>query len=530
MASFSEQHLATYCPGSKVSNHGESGATAADLRELLEVVTPDAVKGYSHIWLSIGGNDVLESSCSISPPRLKRRLDTIIARLRAIAPTIQIVLTGYCLPSAYIPGCDSPSALDILAQAMKAVAHSFSGVTFVDSSFECGASASGLLSDSAYFVDSVHLNEIGYCRVFSQPELQSAFGCAPAQFCCDDVFLAEGAVQIVPGAGGGSSSACAGNTNQKPTPAPTSPPTPNGQSVPTFDWGICGGGQGEFTVDLRQAGIGQHLGVISSNKVNVVIELTAEEDLDIQLYDTEAPGWDVDRYPEGKAVVAWCKGDCHYGLMAGANDEEIEYRNMTVRYSGYNGQNGRLRDEYIHLKGSTPSPFSMSVLAFVAGKATVRYSWDDTHSACCRGTAACGGKFEASVPKQESVVIGDVPVGKKDLVIELRSDKDVDIQLYDLESTYTHPETGISEPKAIVAWCKGTCNKGVLGGSSFVGSTEYEGLKYEYSGYGEVNGKKGHEYIRIHGFTNRKLRMTTFGYASGIAEVEYSYWDATFQV
>ena len=126
----------------------------------------------------------------------------------------------------------------------------------------------------------------------------------------------------------------------------------------------------------------------------------------------------------------------------------------------------------------------------------------DWGSDCSQGN----GHFSQQISSQAVVFIGEIPLNKQNVVIELNSDQDVDIQLFD-------KETGT----AIVAW-----PMGMLSGP-WAESTEYKGLEYEYSGYNGVNGEYGHEYIRINGVTNRVLVMQAFGYRSGDAIVNYAF-------
>jgi len=121
--------------------------------------------------------------------------------------------------------------------------------------------------------------------------------------------------------------------------------------------------------------------------------------------------------------------------------------------------------------------------------------------------------------------IGSIPTGKGDLRVELVSDVDVDVQLYDTDDTSTFRGNG----QAIVSYCSSnekadpTKNCGGLGGPKPETFT-YGGLPYSYSGYdGDQEGGKGIEYIEIDGVTNRNLMMYFYGYEAGNATVTYSY-------
>lgn len=118
------------------------------------------------------------------------------------------------------------------------------------------------------------------------------------------------------------------------------------------------------------------------------------------------------------------------------------------------------------------------------------------------------GAFEQFIPLDQTSEVGTIPIGKADVTIALTAADDVDIQLIDAI-------TGVG----IIAWPSGQ-----LSGPSEA-CTTWEGVEYCYSGYngGQASGTYGHEWIEIHGVTNRELVMRAFGYAAGDADVAYSF-------
>jgi len=90
------------------------------------------------------------------------------------------------------------------------------------------------------------------------------------------------------------------------------------------------------------------------------------------------------------------------------------------------------------------------------------------------------------------------------LEINLTSDKDVDIRLYDNDTKIVHWPYGL-----------------LSGGSA--GTVSYNETNISYSGFNGVNGELGHEYIRVDGVTQSLLTMKAFGYKAGYATVEYSW-------
>ena len=289
-----------------------------------------------------------------------------------------------------------------------------------------------------------------------------------------------------------------------------------------FNWGAgCGGGNGTFSVNLTTSGQLVDVGTIPAGKWNVRVYLSATSDVDVQIFDTD----DTSTFPEGKALVAWCANakTCNIGeLGSDEGSGTTLYKNMNVKYSGYGGTNNQPGKEYVLIDGKTAATLSMKAFAFEAGVAKVDYSWDRVQTKCCLGIAPCTGHFSMAVPKDATVNIGDIPKGKKDLRVQLYSEKDVDIQLYDLEDT-----SNFAEGKAIIGYCDTTgCNQGLLGNND--GTTEsatYKALSYEYSGYEGIKGQQGNEHLVVHGISNTKLSMRAFGYAAGQALVSYSYYE-----
>lgn len=138
-----------------------------------------------------------------------------------------------------------------------------------------------------------------------------------------------------------------------------------------------------------------------------------------------------------------------------------------------------------------------SVPTLVGSTAHASFDW----GSACDGVR---GEFEQRIRKGESVEVGKIPAGKKEVRISLESNRDVDIQLV--------TENG----EEIVAWPDGLLN------GPTAGSTTHNGVEYIYSGYDGVDGKKGHEYIKVAGLTGEPLVMKAFGYKSGKAKVAYS--------
>ncbi len=116
------------------------------------------------------------------------------------------------------------------------------------------------------------------------------------------------------------------------------------------------------------------------------------------------------------------------------------------------------------------------------------------------------GSFAQFIPQSVTTTIGDIPKRKRNVRIELQSDRDVDVQLIDKASG-----------TEIIAWPSGLLN----------GPTEecttFDQVEYCYSGYNGDGVNLGHEWIEVRGNTNRELAMKAYGYQSGDASVEYTW-------
>jgi len=252
-----------------------------------------------------------------------------------------------------------------------------------------------------------------------------------------------------------------------------------------FDWGdACDAGNGEFTQLIENKAIVE-VGEIPAGKANVRINLSANNDVDIQLYDKQT----------GHAIVAWPQGD-----LSGHAVQTTTYEGMTIEYSGYNGVGGDLGNEYIELQGDVTRPLVMKAYGYKAGDAEVTYTYEAAASCVDAGT----GEFTQDVVRYDVVNVGRIKQGKSNIRIQLKAANDLDIQLYD-------------GPVALIKWPDGK-----LSGSAKQTLT-YEGMTLEWSGWAGTNGAYGNEYITISGDVPAELSMRVFGYKEGQAEVRYAW-------
>jgi len=265
------------------------------------------------------------------------------------------------------------------------------------------------------------------------------------------------------------------------------------------------------------------VGIIPKGKYNVRVYLNSQSDLDINIYDLS----ETSRFSEGKAIVNFCfRPQDNCGVIGGSpSAQETNYKGMRILYSGFQGDGQNFGNEYIEILGETTVDISMKVYTYRTGQAKVNYNWDN--SPCCAGTAPCSGSFTVNVPSRGLVTLGDIPPGKKDVAILLTSASDIDIQLFDLDTkTLNGSQQGFEDGNAIVAWCPAPdCNKGILGMDPDEKSATYKGSTIIYSGFRGTGGMPGNEFVRVEGLTSSNMRMKVYGYTSGPAQVDYTYFN-----
>ena len=254
-----------------------------------------------------------------------------------------------------------------------------------------------------------------------------------------------------------------------------------------FDWGgACESGSGAFQ-QFIQKDVTVDVGDIPDNKRDVRIELKSDKDVDIQLIDVAT----------GTELIAWPNG-----MLKGEGEECSSFEGVEFCYSGYNGVDGQLGNEWIEIKGDTKRTMLMKAFGYAAGDADVTYSWKAVEGCVDSGS----GTFQQDIVKNDVVSVGIIPAGKTNIRIDLTSPEDVDVQLFD-------------GAIPLVQWPDGR-----LDGAAKQ-TLQYEGTTIEWSGYngGQSGSTKGNEYITIKGTLTRDLTMRAFGYAAGDAKVDYAW-------
>ncbi|MEC8052450.1 MAG: metallophosphoesterase [Myxococcota bacterium] len=270
--------------------------------------------------------------------------------------------------------------------------------------------------------------------------------------------------------------------------------TPAAVLADGFDWGEdCSDGNGSFSQYIAEEAI-IRVGEIPAGKRNVYVELRSPADVDVQLVDLST----------GTVVVGWPSG-----ILNGPTTAETSFGGNTIRYSGYNGLNGDLGYEVIEISGDLGRSFELRAFGYAAGNAEVSYSWEAPTN-CEDGGS---GSFNQAIAQNQITLVGTIPAGKANVLVELESlnGRDIDVQLY-------HGDV------KLVVWDPSN-NHGFLHGPGQE-TTNYRGMSITYSGYNGRSGNPGLEFIRIDGTTRVPLTVKVFGYQAGTAEVRYS-WGST---
>ena len=177
-AEFSEDYLETDCAGSTADNRGIGGTEAAEWGASFEDLAGRALdpSEYSHVWASIGGNDMLNVDCEEEgwasvPGALTAGFDTI----EAATPSLPKLVLGYAISAD--EGRCKPKDVARLNELLRAEAGSRALWTYVDTLDEGFGLPAEAYAPSRYFDDPIHPNRRGYEIIFSIPQVQAYFGC-----------------------------------------------------------------------------------------------------------------------------------------------------------------------------------------------------------------------------------------------------------------------------------------------------------------------------------------------------------------
>jgi hypothetical protein len=95
---------------------------------------------------------------------------------------------------------------------------------------------------------------------------------------------------------------------------------------------------------------------------NVLITLTSDSDIDLQLFEGETP------------LVYWAGDDDAKGLLSGADPESAEHEGLSMTYSGFSGTDTGPGHEFIKLQGTVPADLEVRVFGYQSGSAQISVS------------------------------------------------------------------------------------------------------------------------------------------------------------
>ena len=134
-----------------------------------------------------------------------------------------------------------------------------------------------------------------------------------------------------------------------------------GEAAVTYSWdappGCVDAGSGEFEQPVIKGEV-VNVGTIPEGKADVRIDLKAEADVDVQLFDGGIP---LVQWPDGR--------------LSKSGVQTLEYEGMTITWSGYDGDGTHKGYEYITIKGELSRTLTMRAFGYAAGTASVDYGW-----------------------------------------------------------------------------------------------------------------------------------------------------------
>lgn len=168
-----------------VRNEGRPGSTAEEWAQNEDAVRPFNREDYDYVWLSVGGNDFLESSCnSAFRAEISANIVRVIAKIVGATENenLKILFFGYSVPPLDLCGGGTTPGLYDSQTSFTRLAIETSEwadyVEVIDISDVFVTPESTPFSDDQWYDDTnVHLNDAGYEKLFSLESIQDFFGC-----------------------------------------------------------------------------------------------------------------------------------------------------------------------------------------------------------------------------------------------------------------------------------------------------------------------------------------------------------------
>jgi hypothetical protein len=234
------------------------------------------------------------------------------------------------------------------------------------------------------------------------------------------------------------------------------------------------------------------LGVITAGATDVLIDLSSASDIDLQLW------------ADAVALVGYATG----AELSGPSQQSVDWNGATITYSGYNGDGSGVGEEFIFIDGTLSEDLTILVSGFEAGAGELTWTadsdapWDvDVPEDVPTGAQ---GAADFDVAWGEVAVVGVVTAGATDVLIDLSSVSDVDLEL-------------LFGTTALVGYATGA----PLSGASQQ-SFDWNGVTITYSGFNGDGTGYGEEFIFIDGTLTEDLTVQVSGFQAGVGSVDWA--------
>jgi len=191
-------NLGTYCKGKNMLNLGISATTAAqwagqscsrgncNAQSILSSIALNPAIEITDVWLSVGGNDLFQQGI-LELQRIPGYIERIGAQIRSVVPDVKIFILGYSISGlplgldGIIPNDGAAMSLyDNLNEKLQ------SGATRIDATYvetlENVLQGEGIFGSPLFFADAIHMNQAGYCNIWTQDAFQKYLECEPETY------------------------------------------------------------------------------------------------------------------------------------------------------------------------------------------------------------------------------------------------------------------------------------------------------------------------------------------------------------
>jgi len=179
-------------------NFGISSTTAAqwagqscsrgncNAQSILSGIASNPAIVITDVWLSVGGNDLFQQGV-LELQRVPGYIERIGTQIRSVIPDVKIFILGYSISGlplgldGIIPNDGAAMSLyDNLNEKLK------SGATRIDATYvetlENVLQGEGIFGSPLFFTDAIHMNQAGYCNIWTQDAFQKYLECEPETY------------------------------------------------------------------------------------------------------------------------------------------------------------------------------------------------------------------------------------------------------------------------------------------------------------------------------------------------------------